>query len=77
MSREYYVEPERHGSWVVRNNGFVISQARAEPEAVETARRLAFSEWRNARVNAQVHVCRPDGRFHTDWVFGQVTPRYH
>ncbi len=76
MSREYYVEPERPGAWVVRNNGFIISQADAEPEAVETARRLAFSEWRNVRVPSQVHVCRPDGNYRTDWVFGQVAPRY-
>jgi hypothetical protein len=75
MSREFYVEPERPGSWVVKNNGFVINRG-AENEAVETARRLAFSEWRNVRVPSQVHVCRPDGRFRTDWVFGDLTPRY-
>jgi len=75
MSREFYVEPERPGSWVVKNNGFAISRG-SEPEAVETARRLAFSEWRNVKVPSQVHVCRPDGRYRTDWVFGSVQPRY-
>ena len=75
MSREFYVQPERPGCWVVKNNGFVISQG-DEPQAVESARRMAFSEWRNVRVPAQVHVCRPDGQFRTDWVFGPAVPRY-
>jgi len=74
--REYYVEPERSGGWVVRNNGFAISRTGSEPEAVETARRIAFSEWRNVKVDSQVHVARPDGRFRTDWFFGSAEPRY-
>jgi hypothetical protein len=37
---------------------------------------MAFSEWRNVRVPSQVHVCRPDGRYRTDWVFGPAVPRY-
>ncbi|HYE41981.1 MAG TPA: DUF2188 domain-containing protein [Caulobacteraceae bacterium] len=74
--REYYVQPERRGGWVVKNNGFAISQSGSEAEAAETARRIAFSEWRNVKVDSQVHVYRPDGRFRTDWFFGASEPRY-
>lgn len=75
MCREFYVEPKGCGGWIVQNNGFVIG-AGAEPDMVEMARRLAFSEWRHVRVPSQVHVRRPDGCLRTDWVFGDIAPRH-
>ena len=69
----YFVSP--NGSqWKVRHNG-IDYPYRTQEAAVNAARTAAEQSHANG-WNAQVHVQRPDGRFRTEYTYGNDPVEY-
>ena len=74
----YYVSPGGgllSGQWQVTRDGVHIGTHRTQTEAADHARTRARAD-HGAGHNAQVHIQRPDGRFRTEWTYGDDPPKY-